>query len=319
MSVKLANRETSDILMKQMYLDTLLALAKQDKRVLSVDADLRLSLGATFVDALPQQAVDCGIQEANMVGVSAGLSATGMIPFAHTFAPFVTRRVFDTTFISVAYSKLNVKLIGSDPGVTAEFNGGTHMPFEDMGMMLLVPDATVLDVCDPTMLKAVIEQIKDVYGLHYVRFPRGSARKVYEEGTKFEIGKGLVLREGKDATVIASGLLVAEALDAADMLAKENISVTVVDMFTCKPIDRELIVDCAKKTGAVITAENHNVVNGLGSMVASVLAEECPVPMQKVGVQDAFGEVGPRDYLMKRFGLTADAIVEQVKQAVKRK
>ena len=213
--------------------------------------DLMNSMGTRpFAEKYPERTFNCGIQEANMMGVAAGLSATGKIPYAHTFGPFATRRSMDQIFISAAYAKLNVKIIGSDPGITAAFNGGTHMPFEDMGVMRLIPEVTVIEPVDSVMLEDVIRQIKDAYGVFYVRLLRKNAISVYEKGSTFEIGKGITVKEGKDITIIASGIMVAESLKAAELLEKEGISAKVVNIFTLSL----LIVsssECAKQTGAL--------------------------------------------------------------------
>lgn len=306
--------------MRQAYSNTLVELAGKDSRIVALDADLMncIAMGE-FKKRYPERTFDLGIQEANMIGVAAGLSATGKIPFAHTFGPFATRRCFDQLFLSVGYSKLNVRVIGSDPGITAAMNGGTHMPFEDMGIVRNIPGATILEPADSVMLKDLLRQTAQLHGLFYIRLVRKSVAKIYEEGSTFEIGKGVVLREGGDITLIASGIMVNEAMMAALLLKDLGIEARVVNLFTIKPIDRELIIDCAGKTGAIVTAENHSIINGLGSAVAEVLSEHAPVPLERVGVQDQFGEVGTQDYLRGRFELTCDAIVQKAVKAVKRK
>jgi transketolase len=305
--------------LRTVYVESLCELASKDDKVICVEADLMKALGTNFADKYPERFYNCGVQEANMVGVTTGLGAAGMKAYAHTFAPFMTRRAFDQIFITAAYGKGNVKLIGSDPGVTAGYNGGTHMPFEDGGLMRLVPDAIVIDVVDSAMLKSVLTDIKDIYGVQYVRFPRCAMKKIYEEGSEFKIGKGITLKDGTDITIIASGLLVSETLDAADELEKDGISARVVDMFTWKPIDKELIVKCAKETGAIVTAENHNIINGLGSAVAEVLVENYPVIMGRVGCKERFGEVGDVDYLIKSFEMTGNDIVKKTKEVLQKK
>jgi transketolase len=254
-----------------------------------------------------------------MIGVAAGLSATGKVPFAHSFATFTTRRSLDQVFMSAAYAKLNVRIIGSDPGVMASFNGGTHMAFEDLGVMRGIPEMTVLEPTDSTMLCDLIKQLANAYGVFYIRLMRRNAVKVYEEGSTFAIGKAVTLREGKDATIIAIGLCVAESIQAAKVLASRGLSVRVVNMFTLKPLDREAVIRCAAKTGAIVTAENHNIINGLGSAVAEVLSESIPTPLERVGVQDLFGEVGSADYLKQKFELTAADIVKKVEKVISRK
>ncbi|MCL6557728.1 MAG: transketolase family protein [Firmicutes bacterium] len=313
-------RAPEEIAMRDAYCKTLMELAAKDQRVVALDADLMKSMGMMpFYKAYPERTFDVGIQEANMIGVAAGLSATGKIPFAHSFAPFASRRCYDQVFLSCGYAKLNVRIIGSDPGVTAAFNGGTHMPFEDMGILRNIPNITIIEPADATMLKNILEQVKDLYGVYYIRLLRKNAVKIYEEGSTFEIGKGVTLKDGKDVTVIATGILVDEALKAAEALEAEGIHARVVNMFTLKPIDRELIVQCAQETGAIVTAENHSILNGLGSAVAEVLTETTPVPLERIGVKDVFGEVGPQDYLMKRFELTAADIAAKVKKVLERK
>ena len=306
--------------MRKAFCDTLMEMAKEDKNLIVMDADLMGAMGTKpFAKEFPEQTIDCGIQEANMIGVAAGLSAVGKIPFVHSFGPFITRRACDQIFMSGAYAKLNVKLVGSDPGITAQINGGTHMPFEDMGIMRGIPQMTIVEPTDITMLKSVMRQMKDTYGMFYMRLVRKSCVKVFEDGSEFEIGKAVTLQEGTDVTIFASGYCTAEALKAAEILEKEGISTEVINLFTWKPIDVEAIVKSAEKTGAVVTAENHNVINGLGSAVAEVLGKNRPTPMEMIGVQDQFGEVGPLDYLAERFELKAENIAEAARKAVKRK
>lgn len=313
-------RKTDELAMRDAYCKTLIELATKNKNIVALDADLAKSMGMVpFIKAFPDRFIDVGIQEANMVGVAAGLSATGKIPFAHSFAPFASRRCFDQVFLSCGYAKLNVRIIGSDPGVTAAFNGGTHMPFEDMGLMRNIPNITILEPVDAVMLKDLVEQTADKYGVFYIRLLRKNAIKVYEEGSTFEIGKGVTLKDGKDATIIATGIIVNEALKAAEALEKEGVSVRVVNIFTLKPLDNELVIKCAEETGAIVTAENHNILTGLGSAVAEMLVENTPVPMERIGIRDIFGEVGPQDYLMKRFELTSEDIIEKVKKVIERK
>ncbi len=312
--------EKEKTMMRETYCNTLIDMAKEDPRVMALDADLISSSGMKpFQKAFPDRMINCGIQEANMIGVASGLSATGKIPFAHTFGPFASRRVMDQVFLSCAYAKLNVKILGSDPGVTAAYNGGTHMPFEDAAVMLAVPGAIVVEPTDTVMLESVLRELKEQYGVAYIRMMRKNAVGIYEKGTEFKIGKGITIKDGRDLTIIASGILVAEALAAAAELEKSGVSARVVDLFTWKPIDAELIEACAKDTGAIVTAENHNTLCGLGTQVAGVLARTTPAPMEMVGIHDEFGEVGTEDYLRKRFKLTAEEIVKASNAVLKRK
>lgn len=321
MSIVIAKEnKKEEAMMRDVYCKTLMELASKDENIIALDADLINSMGmAPFLKAYPERTIDCGIQEANMMGVAAGLSATGKIPFAHSFAPFATRRCYDQVFLSAAYARLNVKIIGSDPGITAAFNGGTHMPLEDMGIMRNIPGITILEPVDSVMLADLIRQIAYKYGVFYVRLLRKNAVKIYEDGSTFEIGKAVKLRDGKDVSIIATGIMVAEALKAADLLQEKGISARVVNVFTLKPIDKDMIIECAKETGAIVTAENHSIINGLGSAVVEVLAENHPALLERVGVQDLFGEVGPEDYLKKRFEMTAEDIVKKVEKVLDRK
>lgn len=254
-----------------------------------------------------------------MIGVAAGLSARGYVPFTHTFGPFASRRACDQIYMSCAYAKQNVKVVGSDPGVTAALNGGTHMPFEDMGIMSTIPEMTVVEPCDAVSIEQVIRAAKETDGTWYIRLHRKAAPVIYEEGTDFTVGKANLLRDGKDVTIIAMGYCVAEAMKAAETLEAEGISARVLDMWCLKPLDEDAVIAAAKETGAVVTAENHNVINGLGAAVASTLAKNYPAPVEMVGVQDEFGEVGPVNYLAERFKLTAEEIAAKAKIAISRK
>lgn len=314
------NMTTDPVEMRKSYCDALIAAAAGHPRLVVLDCDLASSVGTkAFYKEFPDRAVNCGIEEANACGVAAGLSVTGFVPFLHSFAVFTSRRMCDQVFLSCAYARQNVKLIGGDAGVSAAFNGGTHMAFEDIGVLRSIPEITIIEPTDGAMVKDIIPQISEHYGVDYIRMPRKTVRKVYEDGSHFTIGKAVVAREGRDVSIVAGGIMVAEALDAARMLEEEGISAEVLDMFTVKPIDREAVVRSAAKTGAVVTAENHNIIGGLGSAVAEVLGEHCPVPQERVGVTDQFGIVGKQDYLQKHFGLTAEQIMIRAKRAVERK
>ncbi len=315
-----AELKPSETLMRDAYCNTLMDMARTDRRIVALDADLVSSSGMKpFFQAYPDRAIQCGIAEANMIGVAAGLSLTGKVPFCHSFGPFASRRVCDQIFISAAYAKLNVRIVGSDPGVTAAYNGGTHMPFEDMAVLRGIPEITLLEPCDPVCMADLTRQLADVYGVYYIRMARKSAVAVYAPGSTFEIGRGNVLRAGMDVTVIASGIMVAEALKAADALAEEGVSARVVDMFTWKPMDTELVARCAEETGAIVTAENHNILCGLGGAVSECVCANAPVPVERVGIPDIFGEVGTEPWLIEHFNLTPDAIVAAAKKAIARK
>ena len=321
MSIKIEeNVALENIEMRAAFTKAMIEEAKNNPEIVYLDADLMKSIGmAAFEKEFPQRSFDVGIQEANMVGVAAGMSATGKVPFIHTFGPFASRRCYDQVFLSCGYSKLNVKIVGSDPGITAAYNGGTHMPFEDVGLMRNIPNITIIEPVDSVMLQDIIKKVANMYGLFYIRLQRKNAFKVFQEGSTFEIGKAAQLREGKDLTILATGIMVAGALKAQEILASEGISARVANIFTIKPIDKEYIIQCANETGAIVTCENHSIINGLGSAVAEVLCENVPIPLERVGVKDIFGEVGPQDYLAKRFKLEAVDIVESVKKVLARK
>lgn len=306
--------------MRNAYCNTLIEAAQADPRIVTIDCDLSNSCGTkAFIKAFPERALNVGIAEQNGCAMAGGLSRAGMVPFFHSFSVFSTRRVYDQIFMSCAYAGQNVKIIGCDAGVSAAFNGGTHMAFEDPNIMRVMPNVTVLEPTDAVMMKSVVKQMAQTYGVFYMRMPRKQVHRIYEDGQTFTIGKAEVLREGTDVTLIANGMEVVEALWAAEMLAQEGISARVVDMFTIKPIDRDCVIESAAKTGAIVTAENCLVNGALGSAVCEVLCESRPAPVVRVGVQDVFGEVGPIAYLKERFGLTAPHIVAAAKQAIARK
>lgn len=301
-------------LFKDVLGQTIGHLLQEDEKVLYLDADLMNCIGTSKLPGKINRAVDCGIAEANMVGIACGASAVGMKPIVHTFGPFASRRCYDQVFLSGAYAGNSITIIGSDPGITAAFNGGTHMPFEDMALYRAIPGAVVVDITDVPMLVAFLEMAKDLPGVKYLRVGRKDSRQVYAEGSRFQVGKGIVVREGQDAVIVACGILVHEAIQAAKQLAQEGIDAAVIDPFTVKPLDEELIRAYAKKTGVVVTAENHNKIGGLYSAVKETLDGEAKVGY--VAVEDQFGEVGPQDYLRQQFDLTDAHIVRVVKETM---
>ena len=301
---------------------TLNELMGQDKSIVYVDCDLMGCINTKMLmKNYPDRAFEAGIAEGNAAGVAAGLAATGKKVFFHSFGTFSSRRCYDQIYMSAAYAGLSVRVLGSDAGVTAAFNGGTHMPLEDAAMYLSIPTATVIDPADYDQLASVTKGLVNVEGVSFTRFVRKDVIRVYDEESEFEIGKGVVLHESdKDqATIITSGIMVDESLKAYEALQAEGISVRVIDMFTWKPLDEELVIKAAKETGAIVTAENHNTCCGLGSVVANCLAKNCPTVQEFVGVQDEFGQVGPQSFLMDTYGLRAANIVEAVKKAIARK
>lgn len=306
--------------MKATFAAVMDELAAADPAVVYFDCDVLNSTGMLdFCKKYPDRGVDCGIQEANMIGVAAGASAVGLKPFTQTFGPFAARRVIDQIYISAAYAKLNVRMFGCDAGVTASYNGGTHMPIEDMGLLRTIPDVILLEPTDSVMLADLMRQAKDMYGVFYFRTTRKVTDQIFEEGSTFEIGKAVTLRDGTDLTLITSGYCVSDTMAAAEMLEKEGISARVLNIFTWKPIDTAAIIAAAKETGAIVTVENHNIINGLGSAVAEVVVENHLVPMKRIGVPDRFGEVGSIDYLKEIFGMTRDDIISAAKEVCARK
>ena len=321
MSVKVAaGYHNCGIEPRKAYCNTLIDMAKEDSRVCVLDADLMSASGTKpFMAAFPERTFDCGVQEANMIGVAGGLSSRGFIPFCHTFGTFATRRVCDQVFLAGTYARQNIKIVGSDPGITAALNGGTHMPLEDLGIMTSLAGITVVEPCDSVSVAKVTRLAKETYGTWYMRLVRKTAVQVYEEDTDdFVLGKANLLRDGNDVTIIAMGYMVSESLKAADMLAEEGVSARVLDMWTLKPLDEEAVIAAARETGAIVTAENHNVWNGLGSAVASCLALHCPTPMELVGVQNEFGEVAKTPALAQRFHLTAEEVVAKAHRVMLR-
>ena len=302
------------------YVSAMLERMEQDSSMVHIDCDLMGCINTGKLQkAFPNQTFNAGIAEQNAMGVAAGMAATGLKVFIHSFGCFAARRAFDQAFLSAGYSRLPVHVIGSDPGVCAAFNGATHMPFEDCALYMTVPNAIVIDSCDYAQTYALTKQLAKQPEISYMRLIRKGFTTVYADGSDFEIGKGVTLRDGTDVTIIASGILVDEALKAEEALAAKGISARVIDMHTWKPLDEELVIKAARETGAIVTAENHQVSCGLGSAVANVLVENCLVPQERVGIQNRFGQVGPQDFLMKEYNLTAEDIVAAAEKAIARK
>jgi transketolase len=305
--------------MRAVYAETLVRLGAADKNIVVLEADLMKATGTgPFAKAYPDRAINVGVAEANMVGIAAGLSTEGKIPFAATFGCFASRRVFDQFFISANYARLNVKLVGTDPGVCAAANGGTHMPFEDLALMRAIPGLVIIEPSDPVSLAALVEKAAAYKGCVYMRLQRKAAPALYKDGEAFELGKAKLLRspDSAYAVIVALGaLMVGEALKAAELLAAEGKQVAVIDALSLKPLDEKLILEWARKTGRVVACENHQRRGALGSAVAEAIAESgTPCKFARIGVDDEFGEVGSQDWLAERFKLTAPHIVEAVKR-----
>ena len=296
------------------YVDTLMALAEKNKNIVVLEADLMSCTNTgVFKKTYPDRFINCGIAEANMIGIASGLSTLGKIPFAAGFGCFSSRRVFDQFFLSANYARLNVKLTGTDPGVTAAFNGGTHMPFEELALMRVVPGLTVLEPSDPASCAAFVRLMAEEYGCHYLRIPRKPVPYLYGENEIFKFGQAKVLKEGKDVCFVALGsLMVNQSLKAAENLAASGISAGVLDVLTLKPIDRDAILNQAGKVRAIVSAENAQIAGGLGGAVAEILAEAgCHCKFARIGIRDEFGEVGTQDYLVDRFGLDVGSLVKK--------
>ena len=314
------NGELDPRLCKDVIGQTVAELAERDPDVIFLDADLMSCSGTLkWSKTHGDRAVDCGIAEANMAGVAAGLAAAGFKPIIHSFGTFASRRIYDQIFLSGGYAKNDITVIGTDPGVTATMNGGTHMPFEDVALFNALPHATVIDASDPACLVSVLKQSINRPGIKYIRVGRKQYARIYEDGADLTIGKAVTLRDGTDVVIFAAGIMLNEAMKAAASLEAQGLSAAVVDCFTIKPIDADAVEAWARKCRAVVVAENANRHGGLYDMILEVLAERCPVPAACVAIEDEFGEVGTQGYLMERFGLTAAHIAEQVKAVVERK
>ena len=310
------NRQETGRELRDCVVETLQELMKDDDKITALEADLGGASGFTKIKKTnPERFIQCGIAEANMMGVAAGLSLTGFKPFTHTFAPFATRRVFDQLFLSGAYAGNTINVYGSDPGFSVASNGGTHTAWEDVALIREIPGAVICDPADDVQMEWIIKEFLKMEGIHYVRSNRKAVRNVYKKGSSFKIGQGNILKEGKDILIIAAGQLVSEALDCAEELEKEGHSVEVIDMFTIKPLDENLLIKEAKEKSKIVTIENHSIYGGLGSAVSEVIAENgIPVPVKRIGVKEKFGQVGTAEFLQEEFGLTAKQIKKTISQ-----
>ena len=299
---------------RQALRNTLNELMEKDPRICVLDADLAKPNGTfPLYEKFKDRCFNAGISEANMASVAAGLSAYGMIPFIVTFTPFASRRICDQIAVSIAYAKQKVIIVGTDPGITAELNGGTHMSFEDVSVLRAIPTMLIYDAVDANQLAQAIPQLIEYDGPVYIRMPRKTRPDVFEEGYEFKLGKADVVKEGKDVTILSTGTMVYESLMAAKELAEEGIDVEVISVNTLKPLDEETILTSVKKTNKVITCENHNVIGGLYSAAAELLCREYPLPMKGIGIKDEFGQVGTYNDLLKAYNMTKEDIKELIK------
>lgn len=293
---------------------------EENENIVVLNADLAKPNGfGNLCEIFPERCINIGIAEQNMASVAAGMSSYGMIPFICTFTPFATRKICDQIAISICYANQNVKIIGSDPGISAQYNGGTHMSFEDIGVLRSIPNIVIFEPADNTCLKNLFNQIIDYKGPLYIRMFRKETPDIYDENEKFDLFKAKTIKEGKDISIFCSGIMVHEVLKANEILQKENINAEIINIHTIKPIDKEAIINSAKKTKAVLVAENHNLIGGLKSAVCEVLSENYPVIVGAIGINDQFGQVGKMPYLMQTYKMTAENIANKAKELLKLK
>ena len=302
--------------MRAVYAECLARMMEQDKHVIVLDADLSKASGTRkLYERFPEQMFDCGVAEANMASIAAGLSSYGFKPWIESFTPFATRRICDQIAISISYAKQNVKVVGTDPGISAELNGGTHMSMEDIGVLRSIPGMVIFEPVDEVQLRAAMPVLDAYKGCVYMRLFRKVQPVIFPEDYKFDLFKADLLKEGSDLSIFVSGMMTKDVLDASELLKEQGISAEVINVHTIKPIDRETVIASARKTGAVLTVENHNVIGGLQSAVLEALAME-KIPVVAVGVQDHFGEVGKLPYLREATGLTVENILASARKAV---
>ena len=300
------------------YGNALVALGQEHDNLVVLDADLAAATKTgIFKKAFPERHIDCGIAEANMTGIAAGLATCGYVPFASSFAMFSAGRAFEQVRNAIGYPKLNVKIGATHAGISVGEDGATHQCNEDIALMRTIPGMVIINPSDDVEAKAAVKAAYEHVGPCYLRFGRLAVPVINDETTyKFEIGKGVELRDGKDLTIIATGLPVSESLEAAKMLAADGIEAQVINIHTIKPLDEEIVVAAAKKTGKIFTVEEHSIIGGLGSAVSEVLAEQCPTKVTRIGVRDTFGESGPAKELLHKYELDAEGIYKQIKAAL---
>lgn len=307
--------ENKPVATRDSYGNALVDLAKEHEDLVVLDADLAAATKtAVFKKAYPKRHIDCGIAESNMAGIAAGLATCGYVPFMSSFAMFAAGRAFEQVRNSIGYPHLNVKIGATHAGISVGEDGATHQCCEDLALMREIPGMVVINPCDDVEARAAVKAAYEYTGPVYLRFGRLALPVLNDEASyKFEIGKGVLLKEGKDVSVIATGLCVSESLKAAEMLAEDGIDAEVINIHTIKPLDKELVVSTASKTKRVFTVEEHSVIGGLGSAVAETLSDKCPVKLTRIGVNDRFGESGPAKELVHKYGLDAEGIYNQIK------
>lgn len=308
-------KEIKKIATRESYGHALVELGKEHEDIVVLDADLAAATKtAMFKKEFPERHVDCGIAECNMIGIAAGIAATGRVPFASSFAMFAAGRAFEQVRNSVGYPHLNVKIGATHAGISVGEDGATHQCNEDIALMRTIPGMVVINPSDDVEARAAVHAAYEYQGPVYLRFGRLAVPVINDRPDyRFELGKGIVLREGKDLTIFATGLEVSESLAAAELLAADGIQAKVVNIHTIKPLDEELVISAAKETGKVVTVEEHSVIGGLGSAICDVLSEKCPTPVKKLGVQDVFGESGPAVKLLEKYRLDAKGIYQDIR------
>lgn len=308
--------EVKKIATRESYGNALVELGKKHEDLVVLDADLaEATKTGVFKKAFPERHIDCGIAECNMIGIAAGIATTGKVPFASSFAMFAAGRAFEQVRNSVGYPHLNVKIAATHAGISVGEDGATHQCNEDIALMREIPGMVVINPSDDVEAKAAVEAAYEYVGPVYLRLGRLAVPVINDRPDyKFEIGKGVVLRDGKDLTIVATGLCVSEALKAAEALAAEGVDAAVINIHTIKPIDEELLCEYAKKTGKVVTVEEHSILGGLGGAVCEKLSEKCPVPVKRIGIKDCFGESGPAAELIHKYGIDAEGITAQIKE-----
>lgn len=310
--------DVKKIATRESYGNALVELGKEHENLVVLDADLAAATKTgMFKNVFPERHIDCGIAECNMVGVAAGLAATGMVPFASSFAMFAAGRAFEQIRNSVGYPKLNVKIGATHAGISVGEDGATHQCNEDIALMRTIPGMVVINPSDDVEARAAVKAAYEHIGPVYLRFGRLAVPVINDNAEyTFELGKGITLKDGKDVTIIATGLPVSESLEAAEMLEKDGVSVRVINIHTIKPLDEEIIEKAAKETGKIVTVEEHSIIGGLGSAVCDVVAEKAPAKVMKIGINDVYGESGPAVELIKKYGLDAESIYKKVKAFV---
>lgn len=306
--------------MRELFSNEIEKIMNENDNIVILNADLAKPNGfGNLQKKYPEKVINVGIAEQNMACIAAGMSSYGYIPFICTFTPFASRRICDQIAISICYAKQNVKIIGTDPGISAEYNGGTHMSMEDIGVLRSIPNMVIFEPTDNTQLKSLLPQIIDYKGPVYIRMFRKTTPDIFSEDEKFNLFKSKIIKSGEDVSIFCSGIMVSEVLEANKELEKLGINAEIINVHTIKPLDEETVINSAKKTKAVVTAENHNIIGGLRSAIAETLSENCPVPLRSIGVRDTFGQVGKMPFLKETYNMTSTDIVNAVLSVLKMK